>query len=96
MIKGQDNLPHNKLRFYAKLKSSFNREPYIDNVTNRNQRAWLSRLRTSAHSLAIKQGRYSNVPLTAHVCIYCSDTSLHADTAIDVRCTRLKSKDNVF
>ena len=27
---------------------------------------------------------YSNVPLTAYVCTYCSDTSLHADTATDV------------
>ena len=52
-------------------------------MTNRNQRAWLSRLRTSAHSLAIERGRYSIVPLTARVCTYCSDTSLHADTATD-------------
>ena len=80
---GQDNLPHNKLRFYAQLKSSFTREPYLDNVTNRNQRSWLARLRTSAHSLAIERGRYSNVPLTERVCTYCSDTQPAADTGSD-------------
>ena len=83
MKMGQDNLSHNKLRFYAGLKSSFTREPYIENVNNRNQRAWLSRLRTSAHSLAIERGRYSNVPLSARVCTYCSDTVQHTDATTD-------------
>jgi hypothetical protein len=68
---GTDNVSHNKLRFYSQLKACFAREPYIDNVKNRNQRAWLSRLRTSSHNLAVERGRYSNVPLAARVCVYC-------------------------
>jgi hypothetical protein len=40
-------------------------------VTNRSQRSWLSRVRTSAHSLGIERGRYSNVPLAERYCVYC-------------------------
>jgi hypothetical protein len=68
---GTDNVSHNKLRFYSQLKACFAREPYIDNVKNRNQRSWLSRLRTSSHHLAVEKGRYNNVPLEARVCVYC-------------------------
>ena len=42
---GNDGLDHNKLRFYKTLKSSFTTEPYIINVLNKSQRAWLTRYR---------------------------------------------------
>ena len=71
---GQDNVSHNKLRFYCQLKSCFSQEPYIKNVTNRSQRSWLSRVRTSAHSLGIERGRYSGVPLADRICVYCAPT----------------------
>ena len=90
---GSDNISHNKLRFYSQLNSCFAREPYIDKVTNRNQRAWLSRLRTSSHNLGIERGRYSNVPLADRVCVYCvagQEQQLHGvagqqhgDTAVE-------------
>ena len=48
---GQDGEDHNKLRFYKQLKGCFKREPYIDLVNNRNQRACLTRLRVSSHQL---------------------------------------------
>ena len=39
LVKADENgINHNKLRFYAKLKSSFSREPYLDLVQSRNQR----------------------------------------------------------
>jgi hypothetical protein len=66
-----DNISHNKLRLYCQLKSCFAQEPYISKVTNRNQRSWISRLRTSAHSLGIERGRYSNVSLAERYCVYC-------------------------
>ena len=70
-------MSHNKLRFYCQLKSSFEREPYIDSVRNRNQRSWLTRVRISAHNLAIERGRYSNVPLAARFCTYCGHDPEH-------------------
>ena len=35
---GADGLDHNKLRLYKTLKGSFQMEPYIENIKNRNQR----------------------------------------------------------
>ena len=72
---GDDGVDHNKLRFYRTLKGSFTIEPYIQLVTNRNQRVRLTRLRTSAHSLRVEQGRYTVpiTPLRDRVCVYCRD-----------------------
>ena len=66
---GQDNVSHNKLRLYCQLKSCFAQEPYISKVTNRSQRSWLSRVRTSAHSLGIERaGIVVYLLLTGYVC----------------------------
>ena len=76
---GSDGLDHNKLRLYKTLKGSFSQEPYISQITNRNQRAWLSRYQTSAHSLRVELGRYINpvTPLSDPECVYCIDTEKH-------------------
>ena len=82
--RGSDGLDHNKLRFFKTLKGSFKTEPYIANILNRNQRAWLSRFRTSSHHLRVETGRYTNpvTPLSERVCLYCDgglcDTEMHA------------------
>ena len=87
---GSDGLDHNKLRLYKTLKGSFKQEPYIANILNRNQRAWLSRYRTSAHNLGIESGRhtYPVTPLSQRVCVYCDsgkcDTEQHAILECDV------------
>ena len=71
--KRDDNgVDHNKLRFYSKLKNSFTREPYIDLSPSRNQRSWISRLRSSSSSLGIEIGRYRNIPINSRICNYCS------------------------
>lgn len=74
---GHDQLDHNKLRTYKTFKASFTREPYIDLVRNRNQRAFLSRLRVSSHNLAIERGRYTQpvTPVNARFCVYCSQST---------------------
>ena len=75
---GDDGLNHNKLRFYATLKSSFTIEPYVQFVTNRNQRAWLTRLRISAHTLRIEQARYTVpvTPINERTCKYCVSNNI--------------------
>ena len=81
---GQDGLDHNKLRLYKTFKGSFKQEPYLCIVNNRNQRAWLSRYRISAHNLRIESGRHTSpvTPVAQRVCVYCAsgecDTELHA------------------
>ena len=68
----ENGVDHNKLRFYSTLKSSFTREPYIDNAISRNQRCWISRLRSSSSRLGIELGRYKNIPVESRICEYCS------------------------
>ena len=81
---GQDGLNHNKLRLYSTFKGCFKQENYISNINNRNQRCWLSRYRTSAHSLRVETGRYTSpvTPLSQRLCVYCDsgecDTEQHA------------------
>jgi hypothetical protein len=81
---GPDGRDHNKLRLYKMFKGSFTQEPYVTNILNRNQRAWLSRFRASAHNLRIESGRYTIpvTPLSQRVCVYCDsgecDTEEHA------------------
>ena len=67
-----DGINHNKLRLYSTLKNSFSREPYVDNVFSRNQRSWISRVRSSSTRLGIEIGRYKNMPISSRVCKYCS------------------------
>ena len=68
----KDGVGHNKLRLYSKVKSSFTREPYIDIVQSRNQRSWISRLRSSSSRLGIEIGRYKNIHLASRICKHCS------------------------
>jgi hypothetical protein len=69
---GDDLQNHNKLRLYATVKGCFKREPYIDLVQSRNQRAWLSRLRCYAHHLKIEQGRWKKIPVNERICKVCN------------------------
>ena len=74
---GEDQVDHNKLRFYRNIKASFTLEPYIQLVRNRNQRAWLTRLRTSTHTLRVELGRYTVpvTPLSDRTCLYCNQNA---------------------
>ena len=72
---GNDGCDHNKLRFYKTLKSSFTQEPYITDILNKSQRAWLTRYRVSAvPNLGIECGRYTRpvTPVASRLCKYCS------------------------
>ena len=79
---GTDTTDHNKLRTYKTLKSSFTREPYIALVRNRNQRSNLTRLRVSAHNLAIESGRKTRpvTPIEQRICLYCKPETTNQPT----------------
>ena len=72
-----DQTDHNKLRTYRLFKSSFTREPYTDLVRNRNQRAFITRLRIGSHTLNIERGRWTRpvTPVEHRVCSYCTQSS---------------------
>ena len=78
---GEDGVDHNKLRLYKTFKSCFKPEYYVENIHNRNQRAWLCRLRTSSHRLEVERGRYRGILYCDRRCKYCPegdiDTEMH-------------------
>ena len=56
----------NKLRTLALFKGRFICEPYLNIVQNKNERNELTRLRISAHNLAIESGQYARPYIPAH------------------------------
>ena len=95
---GNDGQDHNKLRLYKTLKGSFRIEPYLDNIKNRNQRHWLSRYRTSAHTLRIELGRYSCpvTPLSQRKCLYCLSGACDDEQHFILFCDTFKLKRQCF
>ena len=93
-----DGLDHNKLRLYKTLKGSFRTEPYIENIRNRNQRCWLSRYRTSAHTLRIELGRYSRpvTPLSERKCCFCESGEIDDEKHFVLFCDIFQLKRQCF
>ena len=62
------------LRTYRKFKSVFGSEDYLS-LTNSKYRKALTRLRISAHTLAVERGRYTRPPtqLQDRTCPHCPD-----------------------
>ena len=60
-----------KLTFYNSIKNDYIWEPYLDEVSNFNERRSTSRLRCSAHQLKVELGRYTNTPRDERICDYC-------------------------
>ena len=68
---GKDN--QHKLRTYCKFKTKFELEPYLTGSIPVRKRQNLSKLRISAHTLAIETGRYTQpkTPLEQRKCSLC-------------------------
>ena len=94
---GKDGFDHNKLRFYRTFKSCFKPEFYIENVQNRNQRAWLSRLRTSSHRLEVERGRYRGIALGDRLCRYCPEKEIDDENHFLHNCSIfVNERENLF
>ena len=96
---GNDGLDHNKLRFYKTLKGSFTQEPYITNIQNKSQRAWLTRYRVSAvPNLRLESGRYGRpvTPVAERLCRYCSDNCIDDEQHAFLLCGIFTIRGNCF
>ena len=64
-----------KLRFYSKMCSSFDLKAYLRFDIKKYDRSLLTKIRISAHSLAIETGRYSKPKILAseRYCKLCKD-----------------------
>ena len=85
------------MRFYKTLKGSFTLEPYLSNIANRSQRAWLTRYRVSAVSnLRIESGRYTRpvTPVEERTCLYCSSNTLDDEKHAILNCSTFTLKRN--
>ena len=93
-----DGQVHNKLGFYATLKGSFSREPYIDLVQSRVQRTHLSRLRISASRVEVETQRYQKKPPPIHerVCKYCKSGSIGCEKHLIMFCETFSTKKSMF
>ena len=93
---GQDR---NKLRLYKQFKGSFTMEPYLELVRNRNQRSSLTRIRISAHHLAIETGRWARpkpTPIEDRLCRFCSSEAIDSEEHFLLQCPTFLEKRNCF
>ena len=73
-------------------------EPYIDKIKNRNQRSWLTRYRTSSHTLRIETGRYTRpvTPIIERICCYCEEKCIDDVKHFIFICDTFKIKRQCF
>ena len=85
--------------FIKTIKGSFSPEPYVSQVANRSQRAWLSRFRVSAvANLRVEAGRYTRpvTPVEQRTCCYCKSQSLDNEMHAILVCNAMSIKRNCF
>lgn len=70
------NNNESKLCFYSKISSSFELKDYLKYNLKKSDRLWLTKIRISAHPLAIETGRYSRpkIPNNNRTCKFCTKT----------------------
>ena len=73
-------------------KANFGCEKYLSIVQNFNLRRSLTRLRLSAHQLAIEKGRYMGIPRHNRVCPRCSSGEIEDEMHFLFNCNSLKNE----
>ena len=71
--------------FYNKIKHTFEKEIYLDLVTNCSFKYKTTQLRISAHELEIERGRYKKIPRDKRICKWCENT---------LKSTRMEDEDH--
>ena len=77
---GVDQNNGSKLRFYKTFKNSFDREPYLDLVSDFHLRKIITKFRCSDHPLEIEKGRHKKLKIEERVCKLCNsdvETEIH-------------------
>ena len=76
-----------KMRTYVQFKSVFLYEDYL-NIKNEKHRKALTRLRISAHTLAIEHGRYTRpiIPPEKRLCTYCPNDKIEDEYHFLLEC----------
>ena len=74
-----------KMRTYIQFKSHFEFEDYL-NISNVKHRKAMTKLRISAHRLAIERGRYNNIPLDKRICTTCQGQIIEDEYHFLLKC----------
>lgn len=84
-----------KMRLYNKIKSKFIMEEYL-NLNNDKHRIAITKLRISAHSLAIEKGRYTRPPMPVNdrICNNCK--KVEDEIHFLIECKNFDNKRNNF
>ena len=92
------NIKGNKLRTFGRFKYNSVYEPYLDIVCNRYERSDLTKLRISAHKLAIETGRHARpfIPINMRKCLFCDSGEVEVEFHFLLNCTSLKMKEPYY
>ena len=86
--KGVSN-DRNKLRLYSKIKNSLSAEKYLEYIKNPQIRQSLTKLRISAHTLAIEKDRHTKTgktPITQRICKCCNSNMVENEYHFVMKC----------
>ena len=87
-----------KMRTYIEFKSKFIFEDYLS-ISNEDDRKALTRLRVSAHTLAIERGRYTTppTPVEARTCSHCPDNQVENEMHFIMKCSKyMQQRETLF
>ena len=85
-----------RLQSYSMYKSKFCFEPYLDRIQNLKQRHLFTKLRISAHQLAVETGRYRNIPREERVCGQCDSGAVENEIHLLLFCPAQSDKRTAF
>ena len=82
-----------KLNTLMKFYKSNSRPSYVDILKNKNERAMLSKMRVSAHKLAIESGRYTRIktPKRERLCTVCNSGEIEDEEHFLLNCNAYTS-----
>ena len=90
----------NKLRLYSKIKKSLSLENYLINIKNGDIKQSITKLRISAHTLAIEKDRHNKtgkIPLTQRTCKCCNSNTIENEYHFVMKCPLYsKERDEFF
>ena len=79
------------MRTYVQFKFHFLKEDYLE-IPNAKHRKAMTRLRISAHRLAIERGRYNNTPLEKRLGLTCDGEVVEDEYHFLVKCSKYETQ----
>ena len=90
----KDHCP--KLDLYNKFKTVFRAELYLNAITNYKVRVSLTRLRITAHNLAIETGRYDGRERQERICNKCDLNEVEDEYHFVMKCTLYRDFRHIY